>query len=198
MATAPFELKTIEDFAGQRMQQYLSRMDDKMQRGAVRQMASKAGTILVNAIRAELNRANMPYSRTRNAAERKKARQSGQKPLVRTIGKRAWSRRNRGIIGTVVGPMYPAGAHGHLVERGHKITGRSRVKVDTGKVYRNLGLKRRGKVHRIGRMNVRRSGDMTMAHHFQETATKNAARDVFDEMERTLSAFIRKQGTRAL
>ncbi len=191
MADKAFSMKMEEDFHGMQMKQYLDSMSDKMQRGAVRSMMSKSGTILSKEIRNQLKRLDMPYSRARNAAERKKARKTGQKPLVRTIGKRAWSRRSKGLIGTVVGPKYPEGAHGHLVEFGHRITGHRR----SGR----LGRLRRGRLARMfGRRRVRGSGSRTVAHGFQEHAGRVAEREMMIAQKHALAAFIRKQGTRAL
>lgn len=182
-----YEVQFKENFAGTSMAVYLERMSDKMKRGAIRGMMSKSGTVLAREIRAQLKRENMPYSRARNADERRKARKSGSRPLQNTIKTRAWSRPRKGLIGVVVGPSYPAGAHGHLVEFGHKITGRSRVK-----------LKLFGKLRRIGRRRVARHGNMTVAHPFQQRAQVEVRGDLMGVQERALAAFIRKQGTRAL
>ena len=100
------------------MLDYLNGLDDSIRRTVVRKMVRAGGTILAKEIRSEIKKRDMPYARGRTAATRKSARQSGQKPLIRTIGQKAWSNPRKGIIGTVVGPQYPAGAHGHLVEKG--------------------------------------------------------------------------------
>lgn len=177
---------------------YLERLPAKMQRGAIRPMTNKSSTILRKEIVNQIKRRNMPYSRNRNRAERKKARDAGSKPLVRTITKKYWSRPSRGLVGYVVGPAYHGGQHGHLVERGHRITGHARIK------FRGLSLKglRRGKLRRknvkLGRRGIARSGDMTVAHRFQETAMEAKKQEMFKVHMLELAAFIRKQGTRKI
>lgn len=79
-------------------------MTDRMQRHAVRPAVSAGATVLVRAIRS-----NTPRGETGN--------------LRKSIGKRAWSKGKKGIIGQVVGPRWPKGAHGWLVEMGHQIAG---------------------------------------------------------------------------
>lgn len=46
---------------------------------------------------------------------------AGLKPLRDTIGLIMRKYQGGSVIAGVVGPEYPAGAHGHLVEHGHKI-----------------------------------------------------------------------------
>lgn len=47
---------------------------------------------------------------------------SGTGNLYKSVGVRVWTVPSKGIIGGVVGPRWPQGAHGHLVEFGHQIT----------------------------------------------------------------------------
>ena len=103
------------------LDRFFQTITPKLQRGALRKGVSAGGTALVRAIRDELKSTPFKDSRGATVASRRAAREAGQKPLMRTIGKRAWSVPEKGIIGQIVGPKYPEGAHAHLVERGHRI-----------------------------------------------------------------------------
>jgi len=187
-----FEMKVVQDFHGQDLLQFLEGLDAKLQRGAFRKMVGAAGTQLAKEIRRQIGKRDILYSRGRNPAERRKSRRRGVKPLKRTIKSRAWSRSSRGIIGSVVGPAWPEGAHGHLVERGHRITGHARIK------FRGISLRslRRGKVKRkvvrIGRRRVAKSGDRTIAHRFQEEAMKQVTQAVYEAMATALRKALEK------
>ena len=190
---AVFGATVREDFGGTSMAAYLARMTDKMQRGAIRSMMTKSGTLLAKEVRNQIKQRDMPYSRGRNAAERRKARKEGTKPLRLTITSRAWSRPAKGLIGRVVGPGYRGGKHGHLVEHGHRITGKARLKF-RGLSIRSLRRgKLRGKTTRLGRKRVSGSGTMTHAHHFQEAAENAVESQVLGVQKRALRAFIARQ-----
>jgi len=172
-----------QNFNGKTMAGFIQGLEDRVARQVLRKATSKAGTILAREIRVQIKRRNMPYSRARNAAERRKSRERGDKPLIRTISKRSWSRPAKGLIGCVVGPTWPAGAHGHLVEFGHKITGHAALRVS-----------RKKRLRRIGRFQIKRSGDRTKAHLFQTEAMKNVQRRVYAELEAAMRVFMAKQG----
>ena len=171
----------------------LNGLTPKAQRGALRAMTSKAGVLLSREIRRQIKRRDMPYSRARNPAERRAAKGRGQTPLAYTIKKRAWKKPQKGIIGTVVGPAYPAGAHGHLAEFGHKITGHSRIK------FRGVSLKAlrrkkwKRKTVRLGRRSVARSGERTIAHGFQQQAMDETSGEIYGAMREGWRRFIAKQ-----
>lgn len=122
----------------------LQEMPAKLQRGALRPAVSAGATKLVQATRDEIKATPFEDSRGSTAARRKSAKEAGQLPLVRTIGKRAWSVPEKGIIGQVVGPTRPAGAHGHLVHEGHRIvTTRKAGHRDTGRRTEPIPFQRR-------------------------------------------------------
>lgn len=103
----------------------------KWQRSVLRKAANAGGQVVLEAVREELKKAQFAQSRGATRASRKATRAAGKKPLARTIGKRPWSAPLKGIIGCVVGATWPAGAHAHLVEYGHRMV--TRKKKDTGK-----------------------------------------------------------------
>lgn len=183
--TGEFQYQVTEDFDGLTMQQYLDRMVDKLHRAALRNATKKAGAMLAAEIRRQIKTRDMPYSRARNAQERRKARKGGQVPLARTIQSRAWTVPRRGIIGVVVGPKWPEGAHGHLVEFGHRIAGHA---WGGGKKGRRL-------MHR----RISRQGERTIAHGFQAAAADRVQADVGATMAAALRDFVARQerkGTR--
>ncbi len=153
--------------ANKPLDSYLTELDAKLKRGVMRKMVAAGGSQLAKEIREQIKKRDMPYSRGRNAAERRKARQAGTKPLIRTIAVRRWSKPQKGLLGAVVGPAWPTGAHGHLVERGHRITG-----------------------HKVGRTQGRRrifgSGNRTRAHLFQAEANARAAGRIYNGMYRAM------------
>lgn len=192
--TATFELTVKQDFNGRPIQQYLDQLDSSMQQQAIKKMVAEAGKVLAKEIKTQIARRDMPYSRTRNAASRRRARQKGQKPLIRTIAVRPFIKKKRGIVGAIAGPAYPAGAHGHLAEFGHKITGHARIRL-TGlsiKALRKSRIKK--KVVRIGRRGISRKGETTKAHLFQSEASGRVQGKIYNEFTRTLTAFLKKQG----
>jgi len=193
-----FHVQVKEDFDGLNLAQYLARMNDKMHRGALRKMVGRSGTILAAEVRKQIKRRDMPYSRARNAAERKKAKSAGQVPLARSIKNRAWSRPQRGLIGTVVGAEWKVAKHGHLVEFGHRITGRARLKIRTLSWRSLLRGRIRRKTYKIGRRGVSRSGERTIAHGFQQEAMDRTQSTIYREMAKTLSAFMKQQTAKML
>lgn len=120
------DAKVVEDFHGMQMAAYINVMEDKLHRAAQRRVVSLQAKELSKEIRRQLKSADMPYSRARTRASRRVAREKGQKPLQKTVKSKTWNVKKRGILGKIVGPSWPAGAHAHLVERGfiHNKSGR--------------------------------------------------------------------------
>jgi hypothetical protein len=121
----------MEVIGADRLDDFFSTLPRKWQRGVLRKAANAGAQVLVEFIRDELKRQIFAQSRGATRESRRAARESGKLPLARTITKRSWSVPLRGIIGAVVGPGWPAGAHGHLVEYGHRVV--THKGVDTGK-----------------------------------------------------------------
>jgi len=92
--------------------EYFDQLTERLQRKVIRQAVGAGGQILVKKTREVLKR---EQKTTRGTAD------PGDKPLWKTITKKPWSKPQRGLIGTVVGPAWPAGAHGYNVEHGHDI-----------------------------------------------------------------------------
>lgn len=166
----------------------------KAQRVAIRKMTDKGSSVLQKEVKRQIKMRHMPYSRRNSLAARKRTKAKGQKPLLSTIKKKYWSKPRRGIVGYVVGATWPEGAHAHLVEWGHKITGRSGVRF---KGISLSGLRRgkwRRKVVRLGRRHIARSGEYTVAHRFQETAMQVADNEIYHGMVAGWRVFIAQQG----
>lgn len=107
----------------------LNRIDDRLSKRLTREMVKAAGEIV--AARA---RERCPIGDPKHKPE--------LKPLRDTIGVEVRDYGERALA--VVGPEYPAGAHGHLVEFGHDIVGRGQSKsMGRGRVS---GAKRKGGV----------------------------------------------------
>jgi len=190
--TGELHVEVKEDFDGMTMQQYMYRMTPRMHRTALRYAVKKAGTRLAKEIRSQIKRRDMPYSRARNPEERKKSRQLGLKPLVRTVAARPWTVPMRGIIGIVVGPKWPEGAHGHLVEFGHRIIGHTTSR-RRGISWKWLKRGRiRSKIYKSAKA-ISRSGERTHAHHFQAEAQERVKSDVSAIMAAAVREFVRRQ-----
>lgn len=108
------------------LDRYFATLTPKLQRGAIRKGVRAAGSAQVKEIRSNV--------KTMVGSD-----QTGR--LRKSLGQRAWSRPKAGVIGTVVGPRYPDGAHGHLVEFGHEIV--TKAGKNTGKRTRPIPFQRR-------------------------------------------------------
>lgn len=95
----------------------LSQLDTKIRGVELDRAIGKVGSAIVKRAKELVQRPGMPgyYASTKGRRTKTK------KKLVETI---SWKRRKyddgRKIV-LVAGPEYPAGAHGHLLERGHRI-----------------------------------------------------------------------------
>lgn len=110
-----------------------------------------------------------------------------RKRLDQTVNMRLWKpKRSRQIAGVVVGPEYPAGAHGHLVEFGHRIVPR---KHGRGATYSERTAK-------WAAAKRDQSRPRTRAIHFQKDAMRrfdqDAARIINEATERFLKANLAK------
>lgn len=113
-----------------------------MQRGALRKAMRAAGSALVKEIRNNISRMVGESAASRGGQTRYDSR--GKKTsLKKSIGTRPWAVPRRGIIGVVVGPRWPEGAHGHLVEFGHEIVSHGKR---TGQRTRPIPFQRRAMV----------------------------------------------------
>jgi len=111
----------------------LAELPMKMRKRALRSALTKAGNLIKK-------RARQLVPRSKGAAKSyRKSR--GKKPLYQTIGTkiRTYPKSNGGdVFLSVIGPEYPAGAHGHLVEFGHEIVGHKPKQVKTGRRSREI------------------------------------------------------------
>ena len=181
-----------EDFGGMTMQQYLHQMVGKMHRQALRTAVRTSGTKLAAEVRRQIKRRDMPYSRARNAAERRKSRAMGQVPLSRTVSARPWTVPMKGIIGIAVGPKWPEGAHGHLVEFGHRIIGHTTSRRKGISLKWLLRGRMRTKTYKTA-AKVARAGERTIAHRFQEEAGERVKGDVSRIMAQAVRDFVARQ-----
>lgn len=92
-------------------------MERRLQREVLRKTMQAAGTVLARQIRKNIKRMVSPKSRSRGGPGHHTVKHS--KGLARSVKTRMWTAPNSGLIGNVVGPEWPHGAHGHLVEFGH-------------------------------------------------------------------------------
>ena len=90
----------------------LNALPDRVYRKVVRQSMGRAITPMVRAMRKEAKR------------HQGKTRKKG-KHLWKTIGKQTRTYKSRSNILCTAGPGWPAGAHGHLLEWGHRAVGRA-------------------------------------------------------------------------
>ena len=100
---------------------FFRQVTPKLQRGALRKGVRAGGSALVKEIRRNID--------TMVGKNRQSVRfdsRGKRTSLRRSIGQRAWSKPRAGIIGTVVGPRFPEGAHGHLIEFGHEVVSHGR------------------------------------------------------------------------
>lgn len=189
-------LGTIDVKGLQYLKRTLEALPAKAQRGAIRKMTDKGSSVLQKEIKRQIKMRDMPYSRRKNAASRKRTKQRGQKPLLSTIKKKYWAKPARGIVGYVVGATWPAGSHAHLVEWGHRITGHARMKF-RGVSLRSLRRKKwRRKTVRLGRKSIAGSGTRTVEHRFQESAMQVAENDIYHGMVAGWKVFLAKQHRR--
>lgn len=191
-----FDMEVKQTFGGGNVDllTYLKQFDAKLQRTAIRKMVAAAGTQLAREIRVQIKRRDMPYSRARNAAERRKARERTAKPLLRTIRSRAWSRAAKGLFGAVVGPAYDGGRHGHLVEFGHEIRGHFKRKIRQQSVKQLERGEFQGRLVGKGRRRIARSGTRTIAHGFQQEAMREARSQIYNGMFNAMRKAIDKAG----
>lgn len=98
----------IDESEFRRASQLLKTVDDKIRREGLMEAFTKASEIVVASAKREVPQPGYPGDK------------SGKKPLRETIGFviRDYS---SGTMVAVIGPQYPAGAHGHLVHDGHEI-----------------------------------------------------------------------------
>jgi hypothetical protein len=142
-------------------------------------MVGAGGSILAKKIRKVLPHMVSDEARSKSTASRRKARNDGTPPLVRTIRVRTRSKGRKGIVYAVVGPAYPAGAHGHLVEFGHAI-------VVKGFQRRR---KRRGSSKRSGGKYAGRAKPVP----FQSTSMRLSQMEIYWGMATRLKKWLAKQ-----
>jgi hypothetical protein len=181
-----FQVDLKQDFDGLTMQQWVHRLAPKIQRGVLRVAVQKSGTLLAREIRRQIKRRDMPYSRARNAAERRKSRSMGVKPLVQTIATKVWSVPGKGIIGIAVGPDWNHAKHGHLVEFGHKIVGHRKSHTSRSGILRR-------KRTTTWNSRVSRMGAKTVAHLFQTVAANRSSSDVGTIIAQAMRDFVARQ-----
>lgn len=173
---------------------FLNQLDNKLRNNIIRKMVSAAGQLLVQEVRKQIAIRDMPHSRAKGK-KKKQLKAEGTVPLKYTISKRVWSKPHKGIIGCVVGPTWPKGAHGHLVEFGHKITGHATWKVRAPSIrFRKGRINVKFKTRKIGRNIVRRGGVRTVAHEFQKEAMVAVDRDIFLTMAGAMSRALKAAG----
>ena len=108
------------------------------------------------------------------------SRKGGQKMLRDTIT-HTIKRYDSGVIVAVVGPAWPSGNHGHLVEKGHRIAVKGTLRVATGsrKGYAPAVTKRAAaRGHKTGGGIIRPWAQRTRALPFMQPAVEQSKADV--------------------
>lgn len=153
---------------------YWEGLTESLQRTVIRQMMSAGGTQLKKEIERQVKSSVSSQASSRGGPVRYRGNEGSaigyaQMPLAKTIRKKPWSQRHRGIIGMIVGAMYPEGAQAHLVERGHRV-------ISWGKP----------------------TGKMTRALRFQMKAAQVSKGAIFRAQENKMSQAILKQRNKAM
>lgn len=119
-------------FEGEKqLQAKLSTLSDQMQRKVARAVVRAQGLVLKKAIkrRAPTRKRKESYIAKTKKGFMGMAWRRRSVGLRSSISMRNWSVPKKGIIAQIVGPRWPDGAHGHLVEFGHEMVTRSGRKV---------------------------------------------------------------------
>lgn len=113
------------DLQGEKaLRKVLNQLGPRIARKVTRGALSKAADPIVRAARQNAKRLGsrrVAKGRTRKGVYLIEMRSGHQ--LARAIGKRVKTYTAQGVIYVAVGPRFPQGAHGHLVEYGHKPSG---------------------------------------------------------------------------
>ena len=107
------------------IQRRLALLTPTLQRNVIRGALAKSGRTMIKELKKRVPRSRKTGSR-KKWSQSTKADRAGKKDLfqsIKQIPSAKWrsksSAAKKGIIGTVVGPSWPQGAHAHLVEWGH-------------------------------------------------------------------------------
>ena len=143
---------------GPEFEKLLDALPLQMKRGAVQEALDRASAIVVRAAKSRA-----PVGDPKHHPDRK--------PLKQTIGKviRKYNQGNSGLA--VIGPEYPAGAQGHLVEFGHEI--------------RSRGPNRKGAKPLTGKTRAK-------AKRFMAPAVDNTKHHQHNAITKTLTKYIKK------
>lgn len=132
------------------LEKTLEKIGDRVVKNTMRHATSKAAQVLVRAIRANVRQ--MVGRGSRQFAKDKLTRKQA---LSRTITKAPLRGKRRAVVGYVVGPKWPAGAHGHLVHDGHRVVipaGQGKKLVDTGRRSKAIPFQARAMAESQGKM----------------------------------------------
>lgn len=119
------------------LKRLLRTLGPRIQRKVTRQAINKAANPIIRAAKITLKArvaAKRTTLKTQLRASGMKARQAGrvaklskfsktEGALAKSIGKRMKTYTASGVVFVAVGPKWPQGAHGHLIEYGHKPAG---------------------------------------------------------------------------
>lgn len=114
------------------LRKLLKELGPRIERKVTRQAMRKAARPIVTAARANARRLLGTRTEDRVTIDRRKTRRTGKVhfrrrrragQLERSIGSRQKTYTAQGVVFTAIGPKWPQGAHGYLVEYGHKPSG---------------------------------------------------------------------------
>jgi ABC-type glutathione transport system ATPase component len=103
------------------LEKLFDNLDEVIKTKANRVAVMAAGGVVVQAAKQRVSRSAQTGSRKKNSKAYKQKHGEQPKPLADTIASELRLYKNGELAMAVVGAQYPAGAHAHLVERGHKM-----------------------------------------------------------------------------
>ena len=122
------------------------------------------------------------YGATRTTFGRRPKRKQGKKMLRDTIGYDV--SRDHNIITLKIGPKYPAGAHGHLVEHGHDVV--------TGGTKRQKARKGWAPKSRTGRTGMGVVAGRAQPFPFLEPAAQQSEQQALQRFNAAINRYIRE------
>lgn len=160
----------VEILGDAQLAMYWKGLPDKLKRKVVRQMIQAGGTELAGAVRKSVRREVSTEASSRGGKPRYiHGRSKPETPLAKTITTKTWSVPRKGIIGVAVGPKWPDGAQGHLVERGHQIWSHG---VNTGRLSRAVRFQAKAVAAVKDLIRKRQNGKMAEAIRKEHGAAK--------------------------
>lgn len=167
--------KTI---SAKQLKRYFRQLPDKYKKKYMRQTMTAGAKPLRKEIKSNIKRMVSKNASSRaRLADRRISKKTGKATsLFQSVATRVRTSRRIGPY-AIVGPRFPDGAHGHLVERGHEI----------------VPPYKKGKRRKARKLFRRFSGRFTRPIPFQRTAERTARNQVVGAMAAKLKGFLRNE-----